>query len=125
MQAEVKKDKDAVEFDTEERCWIKETANDPGDEFVSIARARVKPGVTTAWHQLAGISERYLIVSGRGRVQIGNADAVEVGAGDVVRIPPDTPQRIENSGDDDLVFYAICSPRFVKKCYIRLEQQGR
>jgi mannose-6-phosphate isomerase-like protein (cupin superfamily) len=59
--------------------------------------------VTTAWHQLFGISERYLIVSGRGRVPIGHADAVDVGAGDVVRIPPDTPQRIENSGDGDLI----------------------
>lgn len=121
MNAEVKKDRDALEFETQERCWIKETANDAGDEFVSIARARVKPGVTTAWHQLSGISERYLIVSGCGRVQIGQADAVDVGAGDVVRIPPDTPQRIENSADDDLVFYAICSPRFAGKCYIRLE----
>jgi len=121
MRAEIKKDIEAAEFETEERCWIKETANDDGDELVSIARARVQPGVTTAWHKLAQVSERYLIVSGRGRVQIGDANPVDVAAGDVVRIPAGTPQRIENTGNGDLVFYAVCSPRFQKKYYLRLE----
>jgi len=40
-----------------------------------------------------------------------------VGAGDVVRIPANTPQRITNTGATDLIFYAICSPRFQAKCY--------
>ena len=121
MNAEVKKDRHTIEFETPERCWIKETANDEGDAVVSIARARVTPGVTTAWHKLAQVTERYIIISGRGRVQIGQADPVDVEAGDVVRIPADTPQRIENSGESDLVFYAVCSPRFHESCYIRLE----
>lgn len=121
MQTEVKHAGNAVEFETAERCFIIEVANDAGDPQVSIARARVAPGVTTAWHKLRGITERYIIVSGRGQVQVGDDNPVAVTVGDVVRIAADTPQRIRNDGSTDLVFYAVCSPRFQPSCYVNLE----
>ncbi|MFO7971478.1 MAG: cupin domain-containing protein [Desulfobacterales bacterium] len=121
MRPEVKKSNLYKEFKTEERCCIVETANDSGDELVSISRARVEPGVTTAWHKLKGVSERYIIISGQGRVEISDLDPVDVFEGDVVRIPEDTPQRITNTGQMDLIFYAVCSPRFQTSCYIGLE----
>ncbi|MEI8205330.1 MAG: cupin domain-containing protein [Kiritimatiellales bacterium] len=121
VRAEVRKFAIADEFETNERCFITEAANDPVDETVSIARARVKPGVTTAWHKLRGTDERYLIVSGQGSVEIGDFEAAPVIAGDVVCIPLDTPQRITNTGKDDLIFFAVCSPRFTPSCYISLE----
>ena len=122
MQPEVKKADLAIEFETDERCHITEVANDPGDEFVSIARARVEPGVTTAWHMLDNISERYIIVSGQGRVEIGELQPVVVLQGDVVRIPANTPQRITNTGQDDLIFFAVCAPPFEQGRYVNLEQ---
>jgi len=122
LKPEVKRRDLVQEFETEERCSILEVANDAGDEQVSIARARVKPGVTTAWHKLNGITERYIIIAGKGRVQIGDSKQLEVNGGDVVRIPADTAQRIENMGEEDLVFYAVCSPRFQQKCYVALEE---
>ena len=121
MRAEIKLQDDALEYETDERCHILEIANDAADEQVSIARARVEPGVTTAWHSLEGISERYIIVSGRGRVEIGDLEPVDVGPGDVVRIPPGCRQRIANRGDEDLVFYAVCVPPFRFDAYINLE----
>lgn len=121
MRAEVRKGNMTAESWTEERCYIAEVANDPGDELVSIARARVGPGVATAWHKLTGITERYLIVSGQGCVEIGDMQPVHVVGGDVVRIPADTPQRITNTGQAELVFYAVCSPRFQAGCYSSLE----
>ncbi|MCJ8502951.1 cupin domain-containing protein [Desulfatitalea alkaliphila] len=122
MKAEIKFSGQSVEFYTAERCFIQEVANDAGDPQISIARARVAPGVTTAWHQLDGISERYIIVSGTGRVQIGRqAPPVTVSAGDVVRIPADTPQRIANHGSTDLIFYAVCVPPFRQTAYVALE----
>ena len=120
MRPEVKKSNVATEFETEERCYITETANDSGDEFVSISRARVEPGVTTAWHKLEGVTERYIIVSGQGRVEIDDLDPIDVFEGDVVRIPDDTPQRITNTGQIDLIFFAVCSPRFLHSCYVGL-----
>ena len=121
MQAEVKKYRPAAEFWTEERCYITEIANDSEDENVSIARARVEPGVTTAWHKLKGIEERYIIVSGKAKAEIGELEPVDVSEGDIVRIPAGTRQRISNTGNADLIFYAVCSPRFQRKLYLSLE----
>jgi mannose-6-phosphate isomerase-like protein (cupin superfamily) len=121
MKAEVLKGAAKEEIETQEGCNILEVANDSGDEFVSIARARVGVGVVTALHRLNGVAERYVIVSGEGRVQLGGQEPIEVGEGDVVRIPPDTPQRIANIGAGDLVFYCICTPPFHPGCYQALE----
>ncbi|MDN5865656.1 MAG: cupin domain-containing protein [Gammaproteobacteria bacterium] len=95
-----------------EGCWIAEWWNTPEDEALSIARARVEPDVTTSWHRLEGITERYVILEGRGRAEIGNAPPREVRPGDVVPIPAGIRQRIANIGTNDLVFLAICTPRF-------------
>lgn len=121
MQPEILRGNESREFETDERCWISEVANDAADPAVSIARARVAPGITTAWHRLKGTVERYLIVSGQGRVEVQGLAPAVVGAGDVVRIPAEAAQRIANTGDADLVFYAICSPRFRPSCYVSLE----
>ncbi len=121
MFSEVMRSNIATEFETDERCHIIETSNDSGDEAVSIARARVEPGITTAWHKLDGITERYIIISGKGRVEIGELEPTDLLEGDVVRIPANTPQRITNIGGTDLIFFAVCSPRFVPGCYVSLE----
>jgi mannose-6-phosphate isomerase-like protein (cupin superfamily) len=121
MLSEVKRADLAGEYETTERCHITEIANDAGDELVSIARARVEAGVTTAWHKLEGITERYIILSGNGRVELDDLAPTEVFAGDVVRIPADKAQRITNTGQDDLVFLAVCAPPFRQDRYIGLE----
>jgi mannose-6-phosphate isomerase-like protein (cupin superfamily) len=120
MKEEIARPDPAGEFKTEERCWIIEAWNDPADESVSIARARVEPNVTTQLHELT-IDERYLIVEGVGRVTVGGLAATEVTAGDVVVIPRGIPQNITNTGDVDLIFYCICSPRFTPDTYRALE----
>jgi mannose-6-phosphate isomerase-like protein (cupin superfamily) len=102
---------------TEEGCYILELLNSPQDPDVSIARARVLPGVTTRLHRLDGVAERYVILAGSGRVQVGDLPVQEVRSGTVVQIPPGCPQRITNTGSGDLVFLAICSPRFTPAVY--------
>ncbi len=121
MQAEIKRQDLASEFFTDELCHIIETSNTATDEAVSIARARVEPGVTTRWHRLQGIIERYLIISGQGFAQLGDDEPIEVKPGDVVIIPAETAQRIHNTGTTDLIFYCICTPRFQQCCYEDLE----
>jgi len=100
------------EYYFREGCHIIEVSNSGNDEAVSIARARVEPGVVTRWHSVLGTYERYVITSGKGEVEVGDQPPIEVGSGDVVLIPPDTKQRIRNTGSSDLEFLAICSPRF-------------
>ena len=121
MRSEVKQGNASAEYETDERCHIIEVANDSGDEQLSIARARVETGVTTAWHRLNGISERYIIVSGNGLVEVEDIEATRVGPGDVVRIPSGKAQRITNTGDEQLIFYAVCAPPFTEQAYINLE----
>jgi mannose-6-phosphate isomerase-like protein (cupin superfamily) len=110
----------ASEFMTPERCFILETWNDDSDPSVSIARARVSPGVTTQLHSL-DVDERYLILSGTGDVSVGDLPTRQVSAGDVVVIPAGTPQQITSTGNDDLIVYCICSPRFRPEAYQALE----
>lgn len=107
---------------TSERCYILETWNRADDAAVSIARARVAPGVTTRWHRLGGITERYLILEGRGRVEVEGLEPEIVATGDLVCIPPRCPQRITNIGDRDLIFAAVCTPRFVREGYEELDE---
>ena len=46
-----------------------------------------------------------------------------VSRGAVVIIPPGCSQRISNTGNDNLVFLAICSPRFEQQYYEDIEAQ--
>lgn len=117
VKASVRRFEPGAEFGFREGCHITELSNSAEDPDVSIALARVEPGVTTAWHSLAGTAERYVIVRGRGRVEIGDLAPRDVNSLDVVLIPPGCRQRISNVGDGDLVFLAVCSPRFVTSVY--------
>jgi mannose-6-phosphate isomerase-like protein (cupin superfamily) len=107
----------ATEYFFAEGCFITEWWNSTADPAVSVARARVEPGVTTRWHRLRGVTERYLILEGWGRVEVGDGPPEEVGPGAGVLIPPGVRQRITNLGDADLIFLAICTPRFTLAVY--------
>ena len=117
----IKQFKLSDEYYISEGCHIIELSNTADDQDVSIARARVEPGVTTRWHRLEGISERYVILEGQGHVEIGDLSPQDVSAGDVVVIPAMSMQRISNIGSKDLIFLAICSPRFVVGAYEEME----
>ena len=100
-----------------EGCHIIELSNSERDPDLSVAKARVAPGVTTEWHQLRGTVERYVILSGTGMVEIGDLPPTTVKAHDVVLIPAGCRQRITNTTDKDLVFLALCTPRFKSSVY--------
>ena len=117
MQAAIHHLNQDREFYTSEGCYITELCNVPTDKEASLARARVAPGVTTRWHRLRGISERYVILEGRGRMEVGDLPATEVGPGDVVIIPPLCRQRITNLGEVDLIFLCVCIPGFQSEAY--------
>ena len=107
----------SAEILTEERCYILELSNAPDDPELSIARARVLPGVATRWHRVIDTVERYVILDGEGQMEVGDLPAQAVQAGDVVLIPSSVRQRITNTGTVDLVFLAICTPRFRPEAY--------
>lgn len=90
MKPIVKRSDANAEYYFREGCFITKLSNSTDDTSVSMARARVEPGIATRWHDLIDTVERYVILSGSGLVEIG---------------------------DDDLIFLAICSPRFAAENY--------
>lgn len=103
---------------SEENCYITELLNTHLFPSVSVARARVLPGETTRWHWLDGIAEHYLIMEGAGRAGIADEPEIQVKSGDSITIPPGIRQRITNNGNSDLIFLAVCTPRFENHKYL-------
>ena len=116
MKAKIIKKDIKKEFFIEEQCFIIDSS-DPDDNIMSVAIARVEPGVTTEFHYLDGIDERYLLISGKGIAEIGDLKPQKVKTGDIAYIPAGIRQRITNTGSDDLLFYCVCTPPFDEKRY--------
>lgn len=108
------------EVPTRERCHITELLNDERAPQASLARSRVPPATTTELHRLS-VDEWYVIERGRGRMEVGDEPPFDVGPGDAVAIPAGVAQRIENTGEGDLEFQCLCTPRFTPDCYESLE----
>ncbi len=120
IQPKIIKYSSLSETQTPERCFIAENWSDPA---VSIARARVQPGVTTVPHHLKATQEIYIIAAGTGKLTVGTLPPTEVSEGDVVVIPAGNSQKITNTGNVDLVFYCVCTPRFTPQCYVDEESR--
>jgi mannose-6-phosphate isomerase-like protein (cupin superfamily) len=114
MKPKIVKANSLRENPTLERCLITENYS---AENISIAQARVKPGITTLAHHLIGVNEIYLITTGEGQVDVGDLQPTKVTSGDLIVIPAGCSQRISNIGKTDLLFYCICTPKFTSECY--------
>lgn len=107
------------EYYFKEGCYIEEWHNTVNDAAMSVARVRVEAGQTTKLHSLTNTCERYIMLSGPAVVTVGDQSWV-VTEGDVVNIAPGVPQQIQNTGSADLLFLAVCTPRFEEKNYLEL-----
>lgn len=76
----------------------------------SLAHAVVKPGETTYWHRMR-TSEVYYFLSGNGVMYIENEER-DVTANHLVYIPPNSRQRVKNTGTEDLIFLCIVDPEW-------------
>jgi mannose-6-phosphate isomerase-like protein (cupin superfamily) len=74
----------------------------------SLAHAKVKPGEITYAHRLKS-SEVYYVLEGEGEMYI-DSEKEKVSAGQAIYIPPNSIQRIRNTGISDLVFLCIVDP---------------
>lgn len=108
------------EFWTDERCYITELHNHEMSPEASLAVARVEPGVTTQLHRLDGVCERYIVQQGTGVLEVDGVKQT-LNVGDQAVIPDGASQRIENTGTTDLLFYCLCTPRFLPESYVNLE----
>lgn len=107
------------EYYFKEGCFIQEWMNTENHGALSIARARVEVGQETKLHLLKNTVERYAIIGGVGQVTVAT-QSWQVGVGDVVVIESEQAQKIMNIGTEDLIFLAICSPRFQACNYVEI-----
>ncbi|MBL8891853.1 MAG: cupin domain-containing protein [Planctomycetaceae bacterium] len=102
-----------ISFTTKDGSSIRELLShrNSGIRNQSLAEATVPPGVTTLAHYHPCSEEIYYILSGQGKMHLGEA-VQEVGPGDAIAIPPGVVHWIENSKDLDLVFLCCCAPGY-------------
>lgn len=104
------------EYFLAEGCHILELCNSAEHEALSIARARLEAGKETELHSLKKTAERYIIQQGQGIATI-DGKQYSVAENNVLLIDPEVSQKIKNTGQEDLVFLVICTPRFKPECY--------
>lgn len=88
----------------------------------SLAEARVAPGMTTVLHYHPRTEEIYYILSGVGRLRVGE-EWREVAAGDAVAICPGEVHQITNHGAETLVFLCCCSPGYEHEDTVLVEDE--
>lgn len=113
---------DCEEFTANDSCRLRELLhpkNDPVDLPYSMAIARVEPGKQTYKHKLAQ-TEVYYILLGEGLMHV-EKEVQNVQPGDVILIPHEAIQWLENTGITELQFMAIVNPPWIEQDDIRIE----
>lgn len=89
----------------DERPWGTFTVLEEGDGY-KVKRIEVKPGKRLSYQKHARRAERWVVVRGTARVTLDGNDR-DVVLGDAVHIPVGTAHRVENAGDETLVFIEV------------------
>ena len=89
----------------------------------SLAEATVPPRGETVAHLHRESEELYFFTAGAGRMWLGDEEA-DVKAGDCVVIPPGTPHKLWNGGDEPLVLLCCCAPAYSDADTELLEEPG-
>ena len=74
--------------------------------FTNFARITVQPGGTNRVHVHNDIEQVYIVLRGKGIVQVGGEEA-EVKAGDAIFLPAKVPHGFVNTGDKPAVLLLI------------------
>ncbi|HWI09554.1 MAG TPA: cupin domain-containing protein [Solirubrobacteraceae bacterium] len=80
-------------------------------EKQSLAEAIVPVGGATAEHYHVVSEELYFFTAGTGRLRVAGEQR-DVQAGDCVVIPPGSPHKLTNTGDEPLTLLCCCAPAY-------------
>lgn len=92
-----------------------------GVDMVSVALVVIEEGGYSLPHLHEHNDECYIVVDGRGKVNVGG-HMKEVTAGDLVFIPENTAHQIQNDNKDPLRFFCMCAPSWTYDCYTPVEK---
>jgi mannose-6-phosphate isomerase-like protein (cupin superfamily) len=77
----------------------------------SLAEATLAPGQATTRHHHARTEEIYVILEGRGEMEVED-DRRTVGPGDAILIPPGARHQIRAAGEGELRLLCCCAPPY-------------
>jgi mannose-6-phosphate isomerase-like protein (cupin superfamily) len=109
---EVRSRADADPFTTKDGSTIRvllDGANGAANQ--SLAEAELEPGASTRRHYHARTEELYVLLEGRGEMEVDGSRAA-VGAGDAVLIPPGARHQITAASRGPLRFLCCCAPPY-------------
>lgn len=86
-------------------------AETAGSSKISFAKLIIEPGVQSRRHFHKETEEIYYILSGQGKVEVGN-DTFDIGPGHAIFLPLNVSHQIFNTGDQKLVFVCADAPVF-------------
>lgn len=84
-------------------------AGDLGSRNMTVTWVDVPPGAEQRAHSHEDAEQVYVVVRGRGRMQVAG-DVEEVGEGDLIFVPPAAQHSIRNDGSETLVYVSASSP---------------
>jgi len=87
------------------RPWGTFTVLDEGDTF-KVKRIEVLPGKRLSYQKHAQRAEHWVVVEGTAKVTLDDRD-ITVRAGEAIDIPIGSAHRVENPGDELLVFIEV------------------
>jgi len=87
------------------RPWGTFTVLDEGDTF-KVKRIEVLPGKRLSYQKHAQRAEHWVVVEGTAKVTLDDQD-IMVEKGEAIDIPIGSAHRVENPGDDLLVFIEV------------------
>lgn len=77
----------------------------------SLAEATLPPGTVTLLHRHRVSEEIYHVTHGCGVMTLGE-QSFPIRGGDSIAIPPGTPHRVENTGQEALRILCCCAPAY-------------
>jgi mannose-6-phosphate isomerase-like protein (cupin superfamily) len=99
-------------FEANDQTTLKEIIHPKNDDVewsYSLAHASLKIGESSLPHRLVNQTELYFFLKGKGNMVV-NGEIQKIKNGDVVLVPKNAMQYIENQGNEDLLFLCIVSP---------------
>lgn len=87
------------------RPWGTFTVLDEGENY-KVKRIEVLPGKRLSYQKHAQRAEHWVVVKGTARVTLDDRD-IEVSVGEAIDIPVGSAHRVENPGDDLLIFIEV------------------
>jgi mannose-6-phosphate isomerase len=87
------------------RPWGTFTVLDEGENY-KVKRIEILPGKRLSYQKHAQRAEHWFVVQGSAKVTLNNRE-IEVVAGGAIDIPVGSAHRIENPGDEPLIFVEV------------------